>query len=554
MSKSIWLISSCVLFFVACSAKEPVEEVLSSTSPASTVTARPNFLLVVTDDMGYTDLGAFGGHDIPTPNLDRLAMDGVRLTNFHTNVSCAPTRSMLLSGTGNHEAGMGSQQIFPEFRGLPGYEGLLSERVASLPQRMQAGGYHTYMAGKWHLGGSAYSVLPSDRGFERSFALLPGGWDHFALEPGAEKPDVGPARDVPYTEDGRLLDKLPGDFYSTTAYVDKMISYLSSNKDSEQPFFAYFAPTAPHWPLQVLPEWKDRFAGAFDAGYEALCYQRQQDANKAGVLPAGADLSICPEIAEPWSELSEDDKALNRRTMELYAAMVAHLDTEFGRLLDYLEKSGELDNTYIIYHNDNGPEGGDIINRRSGLQRFNNSLENIGNRDSWVNVGQGWADAQSAPFREDKGSPFEGGIRVPAFIKAPQSSEQGRISGSLLTVMDVLPTILELAGIEQDSYENSSELLPIRGASFAPLLADLTAVIHDDKETIALDHAGISFLIQGDWKISRRVDSDIWQLFNKQEDPSELNDLATQQPKKLAELVAGYEAHAAEVGIVRRKL
>lgn len=555
---SALLASTAFLLIAACSTEisnqnasmDGADEVATSDA-----VKRPNFLLITTDDMGYTDLGAFGGHDIPTPNLDDLAMQGLRLTNFHASVSCAPTRSMLMSGTGNHEAGMGSQRIFPEFRGLVGYEGAISDRVATLPERMQSGGYHTYMAGKWHLGGLEGEITPADRGFERSFALFPGGWDHFRLPPGSEIPSVGNSLEVPYTEDGEILEDLPESFYSTTAYIDKMIGYIDSNASSDQPFFAWLAPTAPHWPLQVLPDWKDRFVGVFDAGYEALCHERQQAALQAGVLPQGADLSICPETAQPWDELSEDERELNRRTMELYAAMVAHLDSELGRLLAYLDESGQLENTYVIYHNDNGPEGREIFDNRSNMERLNNSLENLGNRDSWVSVGPGWADAQSAPYREDKESSFEGGIRVPAFIRSPELSSEagGRISTSLLTVMDIMPTIMELAGIEEASYPNAQEVLPIRGLSFASLLSDPGRIIHSDDQAIALDHAGLSYLIQGGWKIVRPVDGDNWQLYNVENDPNELEDLAQLQPQVLAELLAKYESHAAEVGIIRRE-
>lgn len=541
------LIAPLIIF--GCSDQEPA---MSAPIPSEASSPqRPNFLLITTDDMGYTDLGAFGGADIPTPNLDRLALEGIRLTNFHVNVSCAPTRSMLMSGTGNHEAGMGSQQAFAAFAGQPGYEQRITDRVVTIPERMQAAGYHTYMAGKWHLGGSAGVVQPGERGFERSFALLPGGWDHYRLPPGSEIPSLGSALDVPYSEDGELLQDLPEDFYSTNAYIDKMIGYLESNVASDQPFFAWLAPTAPHWPLQVLPEWKDRFVGDYDEGYEALCHARQLGAWAAGVLPEGADLSICPEIATPWNELSEDEKALNRRTMELYTAMVAHLDFELGRLLEYLEQSGQMENTYIIYHNDNGPEGSEIFDNRSQMARIDNSLENLGNRNSWVNVGQGWADAQSAPFREEKGSQFEGGIRVPAFILPPNSYETGRISSSFLTVMDVMPTMMELAGIEESSYPQRGQL-PIRGKSFASLLENTETVVHAADEAIALDHAGLSFLMEGDWKIMRRVDADNWQLYNTAEDPNELEDLAQQNPQKLNDLVIKYQAHADDIGILRR--
>ena len=529
---------------------DQVESSLATTE--STPSAkRPNFLIITTDDMGYTDLGAFGGLDIPTPNLDTLAMQGIRLTNFHASVSCSPTRSMLMSGTGNHEAGVGSQQIRPEFEGQIGYESLLSDRVVSLPERMVEAGYHTYLAGKWHLSGEAFEVLPSVRGFERSFALIPGGWDHYATTPQDEKPDVGYSPDIPYTEDGQLVTELPDDFYSTTAYVDKMIGYMESNESSGQPFFAWFSPTAPHWPLQVLPEWKDRFAGHFDQGYEALCYERQQNALEAGVLSDGVDMTLCPELAQPWDSLSDEEKALNRRSMELYAAMAAHMDTEFGRILEYLELSGQLDNTYIIYHNDNGPAPNEILDNRGRLDRFDNSFENLGNRNSWINVGPGWTDAQSAPYREHKGSPFEGGIRVPAFIWSAGSEQTGRISDSMLTIMDVMPTIMELAGIEEADYPRQ-DALPIRGKSFTALLENESAVIHGSDEYIALDHSDTSFLREGDWKIVRKPGWQEWQLYNTQNDPSEQIELSEQHPEKLADLVAKFENHAQELGILRR--
>jgi arylsulfatase A-like enzyme len=553
MYKVFWFSIGVVLLFLGCSSEEPMPELTVSqvSSESAFEASRPNFLIITTDDMGYTDLGAFGGHDIPTPNLDGLAMQGVRLANFHVSASCAPTRTMLMSGTGNHEGGMGTQRA-NEFGGYPGYERHIADRVLTMPERMSAAGYHTYMAGKWHLGTEAGVNLPNDRGYERSFALLPGGFDHFKLPIGQEPPQTGSSLPVPYTEDGVILDDIPEDFYSTNAYVDKMLVYLQSNEGDGQPFFAWFAPTAPHWPLQVLPDWKDRFVGNYDAGYDALCVERQRNALEAGVLPGGADFSMCPEIADSWDELSEDDQALHRRTMELYAAMTAHMDSEFGRILDYLEESGQLDNTYIIYSNDNGPQGGVPFTARSRMDRLNNELENLGNRDSWVSIGQGWTDAQSAPFRGNKGSQFEGGIRVPAFIKAPNSAGAGQVSQSLLTIMDVLPTVMDIAGIEEVSVSaEGSAVLPIRGKSFAGLLTDSTQAIHGADEYIALDLGGVSVLMQGSWKIVRPARSNDWLLFDTSVDPSETKDLSSENPNLLAELAAKYEDHATATGIMR---
>jgi arylsulfatase A-like enzyme len=519
----------------------------SQSQPESSMTEkRPNFLIFTTDDMGYTDFGAFGGNDIPTPNIDEIAMQGVRLTNFHVSISCAPTRSMLMSGTGNHEAGMGIQNInfAPEFRGQRGYEGQITDRVLTLPERMRGGGYNTYMSGKWHLGSELGENTPADRGFERTFALMSGGSsDHF-------RPDH--LEQMPYLLDGEMIDSLPEDFYSTNAYVDHMIEFIQDGEADDQPFFAWFAPTSPHWPLQVYPGWEDKFVGYYDEGYEALCHARQQGAAEMGVLPANADTTICPEEASDWEDLSEEDKQLHRRTMELYAAMTAHLDTEFGRLLDYLEASGQLENTYIIYHNDNGSQGGEIMNNRGNQDRYDNSIENIGQRNSWVHLGQGWSDAQSAPFREDKGSQYEGGIRVPAFIRAPSSSDSARISNSLLTVMDVMPTIMDLAGIEEvTTNTEGASVLPIRGQSFAGLLEDQNYDVHAGQH-IALDEGGESILIEGDWKIIRQPQQANWELYRLDSNPNETQNLADQYPEIVAELAAKFDAHAETAGILRR--
>lgn len=507
---------------------------------------RPNFIIFTTDDMGYNDFGAFGGKDIPTPNIDEIAMQGVRLTNFHVSTSCSPTRSMLMSGTGNHEAGIGRQNLnqAPEFRGSLGYEGHISDRVLTLPERMQAGGYQTYMSGKWHLGSDLGETTPADRGFERTFALMSGGSsDHF-------RPDH--LEQMPYLLDGEMIESLPNDFYSTNAYVDYMIDFIEDGAENDQPFFAWFSPTAPHWPLQVYPGWEDNFAGQFDEGYDLLCHARQQGAAEMGVLPANADTSICPEEAAPWDDLSDEEKRLSSRSMELYAAMTSHLDTEVGRLLAYLEESGQMENTYIIYHNDNGPQGDVVLSSRGNHERYDNSIENVGQRNSWIHLDQGWSDAQSAPYREDKGSQYEGGIRVPAFIRAPDSSGSGLISNSLLTVMDVMPTIMELAGIEEiTTNDEGNPVLPIRGKSFARLIENQNYDVHQD-EYIGLEHGEESILFYGDWKIFRQQFADNWELYNVGANPNETLDVSAQHPELVAEMAARFEVHAAEVGILRR--
>ena len=394
---------------------------------------RPNFVLVVTDDMGYSDLGSFGSRDIPTPNLDRLALEGIRFNNFHVAPSCAPTRSMLMSGTGNHEAGLGSQIARPEYAGLRGYERYIPKRIATLPEVLRADGYHTYMSGKWHLatGDPSDDSLAGNRGFERSFTIILGGEGHIETVSTTHI----------YSEDGKRLDESPQDFHSTNLFVDKLLGFMRADEGDDRPFFAWFSPTAPHWPLQPHPDWIDRFAGKYDEGFDVLCMDRLAGAADAGTLPANARTDGCHKVELPWEALTEEKRLMYRRTMELHAAMVAHLDYEFQRLVDYLDETGQLDNTYIIFMNDNGPQGGGFESRPPDDQR-DNSLENLGRKGSWVNLGAGWADATSAPYSYSKAVQYEGGIRVPAFVWHSDIANKGTVDNQLLTVMDIMPTIL----------------------------------------------------------------------------------------------------------------
>jgi arylsulfatase len=498
---------------------------------------RPNFLLVVTDDMGYSDLGAFGGSDIPTPNLDRLALSGVRFSSFHVAPSCAPTRSMLMSGTGNHEAGLGSQLVRPEYEGEWGYERYIPPRIATLPEVLRADGYHTYMTGKWHLasGDPSDASLAGNRGFERTFAMILGGEGH--IETVASTPI--------YSADGRRLTESPQDFHTSTLFVDKLLEFLASNEGDSQPFFAWFAPTAPHWPLQPPPDRIDRFAGAYDDGFDELCKRRMAGALETGVLSPNARTEDCDKSELPWEALDPDKRAMYRRSMELYAAMVEHLDIEFQRLVDYLQSSGELENTYIIFMNDNGAQGGPFESRPPDDQR-DNSLENLGRKGSWINVGAGWADAMSIAYRGNKQVQYEGGIRVPAFIWHADVADKGIVDDQLLTVMDVMPTILDLAGTPQpDGTFDGRQVLPMRGKSFASVVGSDSRPAHRPEETIALASAGRNVMFRGPWKLIRELGRD-WELYNLVDDPSETTDLAASRPELMRDLRAAFDRYAEE--------
>lgn len=525
-----------VLSLVAC---ESAEQRASSLADI-----RPNFLVIFTDDMGFTDLGAFGGGDIGTPNLDELAFNGIRFSNFHGHLSCAPSRALLLSGTGNHEAGLGTQVDLASFRGQRNYERYLVDRVATLPEILRSGGYRTYLSGKWGLAGPT-DLDPTERGFEHAFALLPSGGGHLESI----------IHDNRYSRDGIVLVESDSPVYSTTLFTDALIEFIESDQDNELPFFAMFTPTAPHWPLHFPPGMQDAYAGKYDSGYDALRQRRITAAKSVGVLPASADEAGYASEAAGWDSLSDEDKALNTRVMEIYAAMVAHLDSEIGRLLARLEAVGALENTLILFINDNGAQGGQIFGGpRSYMQgrSFDNRFENLGAGSSWANVGQGWAEASTAPFRDSKASAYEGALRVAAFAHWPGVIPADGMSEQFLNNMDVMPTVLELAGLTHPApMFDGREIESMRGKSFAGLLRGDDSAVHEPGEAIALSSAGRHFMYRGNWKLLKELNSD-WELYNLSRDPYERNNLAGERPELLQELMAQFEVQADLSNILER--
>ncbi len=511
-------------------------------------TSPPNILLVVVDDMGYTDIGAFGS-EVRTPSLDALAYGGVRLTNFHASAQCAPTRSMLMSGADNHKAGMGSmfgaEIIEGGFGGRQGYERYLHPRVASLPERLRDAGYKTYMAGKWHLGNDD-QTKPAARGFDRSFALMPGSASHLEMRSAGRPPE--------YQEDGEVLEALPAGFYSSNTYTDKMMSFIESELGDDRPFFGYLALTAPHWPLQVPEESLNRYSGKYNAGYDALRAERLERALALGVIP-----EVDPALLEPtgkrWDELSDEEQRYSARTMELYAAMLENADDNIGRLVAFLKENGEYDNTFIFFMSDNGAEA-DREDKNPTFKRgvarggFDNRLENLGRSSSWAFLREGWAQATAAPYRLYKGFLTEGGTRVTSFAYHPGMQGSKEIRTQYLNVMDVMPTLLDLADAEfEPGTIAGRDVQPMDGSSFRAVLNDPDAVIHAPDEVIAQELHGQRSLIRGNYKIVwEQMTANIWwedeipehwnrwRLYDLAEDPTEQNDLAATEPALVAEL------------------
>lgn len=519
-------------------------------APAS----RPNILLVLVDDMGFSDLGAFGS-EIRTPNLDRIAQDGLRLTNFHATPVCAPTRAELLTGVDHHQTGIGNfpELIQPNQKGHPGYEGFLTQKVATVAERLEQAGYQTMMSGKWHLGYDP-SANPARRGFEHSFALLGGGHNHFGI--GQHYKTVIPNAGTVYTKDGEVVPT-PQPFYSSDYFTDRMIDFLPA-KAGGKPFFAYLAFTAPHYPLQAPPEDIARYHGRYDTGYDVLHAERLARLKALGLVPENV-VAYAPSSPERWGALTPEQKRIEARKMEVYAAMVDRLDQNIGRLVAALKERGLFDNTIIIFLSDNGAEGHEldksVIAAEQGkrlLASGDNRLESIGSGHSYTWYGPNWAEAATAPSRLYKSFPTEGGTRVTAFISAPALIRQG-ISGHYVSVRDITPTLLDFAGAPAGDEVAGRKVLPLQGRSIRSWLGIGSREPAQEHVVANGEMFGRLYARDGRWKavmIPPPTGPGRWQLYDIIADPGEVEDLATAHPQELARLKQQWERYAKDKGVV----
>ncbi len=510
---------------------------------------RPNILLLVADDLGYSDLGSFGG-EINTPNIDQLANSGAKLTNFVAAPTCSPTRAMIMSGTYNHRAGLGAMAEWTakNQKDKPGYEGYLNDSVVSLPMLLRDSGYSTFIAGKWHLGMKP-DQGPDKRGFDKSFVMLPGAGDHFS--------DRGVHKGlpiVPYRENGKEV-ALPENFYSTEFYTDKAIEYIDSTIAKSNPFFGYVAYTAPHWPLQVPKKYSDKYLGKYDAGYESIRSQRLKNLVKQGILSPDVVPHSGSVCFDEWSELPEQKQRYQARLMEIYAGMVDALDENIGRIIQHLEDIDELDNTVIVFLSDNGadarPPLGIKLEAEYVAKEYDNKLNNLGKENSFVSYGGPWALVGSTPFRSHKGRPSEGGIRVPAIVRFPSLIKEKTILREFMSVMDLMPTFLDLAGTSHPGVEyKGRKIWPAEGKSLLPYLGGEEPVVHS-KPLYGFSIHKRQGLQVGDWKIIQlsEVTKPSWELYNLASDPGETENLAHKLPERLQAMISEWEKFT-DTGII----
>lgn len=542
-----------VLFFM-------VQITFSQSTGSQTGGKRPNIVVILGDDMGYSDIGMFGS-EIQTPNLDMLASSGVRFTNYYTHASCSPSRSMLLSGVDTHLNGLGNMDEWtaPNQVGKDGYEGNLNDKVVTLPQLLKDSGYHTYMVGKWHLGKSP-DKIPAARGFERDFTMLDGMgsyWDMTnmtALVP-----------NTLYTEDGKYLTKLPKNYYATRTYTEKIISFIDADHKDGKPFFAYVAHQAPHDPYHLPKDWRNRHVGQYDVGWDMIRQQRLKKQKELGIVSDSANLAERMWFIPDYSVLAPASRAVVGRKMELYAGLMENLDFHIGELIAHLKEIGEYENTIFIVFGDNGAEGNDlgamIAGQPGSLNSLffaskwsNNNVNAWGEPGSYVGYGPGWAQASMTPFSQYKGWLGEGGVRNALIVSGPINKRaKGSINNGLMSIADIMPTLLDITGTSYPKTHNGKELPPMIGKSWTKVLAGEAESPRNSNDYLAWELFGNRALRQGDWKLRWEYapfgKSD-WELFNVAKDPSERKDLAAANQTKLKEMLGLWEDYVKKNNVI----
>ncbi|MCC2652448.1 MAG: arylsulfatase [Microvirga sp.] len=520
--------------------------------------SRPNIVLILADDLGYSDIGAFGG-EIDTPNLDALAGAGLKMTNFHVSPACSPTRAMLMSGANNHKAGLGNmaELVTPPEKGKPGYEGYLSHNVTPFPELLRAAGYDTYMVGKWHLG-LTEELSPAARGFEKSYAMLQGGAGFFDQTGNAPTPDGKGKTRARYRENRDPVD-LPTrpDFYTTDFFTDKMIEYIGSGRTDGHPFFSYVAYTAPHFPLQAPDRLIDKYKDRYLAGYEVIRKTRFERMKEMGLIPSDMELEDGHPAWPRWEQLTPQQKENEARRMAVYAGMVESMDQNIGKLVSHLKQIGEFENTILVFLSDNGAEANDIhdlVPRDWVAANFNNSLDNLGRPGSYIGYGPGWGQVSATPFRLYKGFPSEGGTRSPTIIFHSELARRGKTDTQLASVLDLAPTFLQVAGIDPAAREYADRKIhQLEGTSLWSYLSGGTDRVHPQDQVMGLELFGRAYMRKGDWKlvwINRPWGSGDWELYNLAEDPHESRNLSKENPQKFSELMESWKQYQEKNGVI----
>lgn len=514
------------LFIIGCSNPDTKQ------SESSKAEQKPNIVLILADDMGFSDLGNYGS-EISTPSLDRLASEGTRLKRFYANTICAPSRASLLTGQYPHKAGIG---FFNEDFGLPGYEGHLNKESLTIAEVFKNGGYSTYMAGKWHVGNER-PHWPLQRGFDDFFGFMDGGASYFDTKPLLKGP---PSTAFLYRgNEVYTVDK--EDFYLTDELTDRAIDFVKE-KPADKPFLLYMAYNSPHWPLHAKPSDIAKYKGKYDAGWDKFRELRFENIKKTGLVDKNWTL-VKDKLLPPWESLSADEKKEWTLKMEVYAAMVDNLDQNIGKLLNYLGTTGQLDNTVVVFLSDNGAENMDVGKMPFTVKRNEGPVGTAGSMEAYS---KNWAQVSNSPMRSYKSSPYEGGTATPFIIKYPGQEKSGNILDGDAHMVDIIPTLLDITGVEYPEVYGNVKPHPLSGESFLPLLEGNN---WNRSEPICFEWFGDRAVWLGDMKGVRQYKKE-WELYDLSKDRTESTDIAANHPETIQKIEAIYQEWADANGVI----
>ncbi len=521
---------------------------------------RPDIVLIMADDMGFSDLGSYGG-EIGTPHLDRLAANGLRFSHFYNTARCCPTRASLLTGLYAHQAGVGHMMGDD---GLPGYRGDLAANAVTIAEALREAGYGTYMSGKWHVtrhvghwsGNDELTSThnwPRQRGFDRFYGTIHGAGSFY--DP------------ISLTEDNEPVELTPPDdpatpvYYYTDAiseYAARFVRDHAEGARSDDPLFLYVAHTAPHWPLHALPEDIARYRGRYAAGWDAIRSERRQRLIELGLIDADWPIAERDPRVPAWEDVPGEERPWFERAMEVYAAQVDRMDRGIGDLVAALEETGRLDNTLILFLADNGGCAEVLTERWTGLaiprQALDGSPVAVGNdlsvlpgpESSYQSYGPHWAHASNTPFRLYKHWVHEGGIASPLIVHWPaRIADGGGIVSETAHVIDLMATALDAAGTAHPADRAGRASIPVEGVSLLPAFQAQPL----DREAVFWEHEGNRAVRSGKWKLVSRYPGE-WELYDVLADRTEANDLAAAQPERVASLAALWNDWAARTGVV----
>ena len=508
---------------------------------------RPNILLIMVDDMGFSDLGCYGG-EIKTPHIDALATNGVRFSQFTNGARCCPTRASLLTGLYPHQTGIGHMTNSPtKQRPLKpeAYQGFLNDRCATLGELLRPAGYRTLMTGKWHLGIHDQSRWPLQRGFDRFYGCLAGAARYFVPEhPRGITLNNTPLKNPPSTTDQR--------YYTTDAFTDYAINFLSE-KTSPQPWFLYLAYNAPHWPLQAFEEDIAKYRNKYKIGWDKLREQRYARQIELGLIKKNWKLTPRPNAVPAWDSLSEEKQDEMDLKMAVYAAMVDRVDQNIGKLTSFLKRKNLFDNTLILFLSDNGAchEGG-VLGRG---EFYKTELRNQQDSNSY---GEAWANVGSTPFRLYKSNAHQGGSATPLIAHWPRGiTPQANWQQTPAHITDLVPTILEVAGAQYPTQINGKELLTLHGKSLLPAFCGEQIL---RERPFFLEHQKNAFVRDGKWKLvgkghigPLKANAQKWELYDLDLDRTELNNLASKYPERVKKMAAQWNQWAKENQILPKK-